>query len=124
MPSRAQYPQKDSIFGLDRILSSGKARTVGTSLTLSKHEHSLHGKTHKGRLFGTRYIVTSQSANIKHINAVEFEKFGVEPLRLTAHESDIGVGIFNTDGSKWEHSKALLRPAFATQQIANVAKLE
>ncbi|KAL8657480.1 MAG: hypothetical protein Q9226_001874 [Calogaya cf. arnoldii] len=58
------------------------------------------------------------------VYATSFKNFGMEPLRLGVGRPFFGKGILTTDGSFWEHSRALIRPTFSRARFANFSSLE
>ncbi|AOW01094.1 hypothetical protein B0I72DRAFT_168410 [Yarrowia lipolytica] len=72
---------------------------------------------------GTDMLQTIHPDNIKAILATQFKDFSLG----TRHKimlPTLGDGIFTLDGEGWTHSRALLRPQFARDQVSHVASLE
>lgn len=63
---------------------------------------------------------TSDPKNIQALLATQFKDFELGSQRYGTFVSLLGNGIFSTDGAKWEHSRALLRPQFARTQISDL----
>lgn len=57
---------------------------------------------------------------MQSVLAIDFASWGVQPLRLFAFEPFVGKGIMCSDGTFWEHSRALIKPTFARTQIADL----
>lgn len=75
------------------------------------------------RVAGKRLISTKDPENIKAILATQFNDFALG----TRHQSikvTLGDGIFTLDGAGWKHSRAMLRPQFAREQVGHVQALE
>lgn len=56
--------------------------------------------------------------------ATQFKDFGLGPARHGVFHPLLGDGIFTLDGHGWEHSRALLRPQFARDQITQLENME
>lgn len=72
----------------------------------------------------TAVIVTSEPENIKTMLATSFHDFELGNERHAAFSGLLGDGIFTSDGKAWEHSRALLRPQFTKDQVADLEDLE
>lgn len=75
------------------------------------------------RLCGVRVICTQEPENVKAMLATQFSDFALG-TRHAHFEPLLGDGIFTLDGEGWKHSRAMLRPQFARDQIAHVKALE
>lgn len=81
------------------------------------------GDTYCSSMFGRGIIDTRHPDNIKAILATQFEEFSLGEGRETAFVPFLGKGIFThvygggPKGEPWRHSRAMLRPQFARQQI-------
>ncbi|EEP75550.1 hypothetical protein UREG_00396 [Uncinocarpus reesii 1704] len=88
------------------------------------------GDTYKANLFGRPFIDTRDPENIKAILSTQFEQFSLGESRLDAFHPMLGDGIFThvygggPKGEPWRHSRAMLRPQFAKQQIQDLENLE
>ncbi|KAK6460721.1 cytochrome P450 alkane hydroxylase [Scheffersomyces coipomensis] len=76
------------------------------------------------RIFGKNLIITRDPENIKAMLATQFNDFGLGLPRHTSFNPLLGDGIFTLDGEGWKHSRAMLRPQFARDQVAHVQALE
>ncbi|CAK7893504.1 cytochrome P450 52A13 [[Candida] anglica] len=75
------------------------------------------------RLAGVQIMFTREPDNLKAILATQFNDFALG----SRHEHFLpllGDGIFTLDGQGWKHSRAMLRPQFAREQVAHVQALE
>jgi len=70
-------------------------------------------------LFQYTYF-TSDPKNIQALLATQFNDFGLGPARIGNMSATLGSGIFTQDGKPWEHSRALLRPNFARDQVSDL----
>ncbi|KIW01583.1 uncharacterized protein PV09_07056 [Verruconis gallopava] len=64
--------------------------------------------------------VTRDPKNIQAILATQFKDFELGPIRHGTFSPLLGAGIFSADGRQWEHSRALLRPQFARNQVSDL----
>lgn len=70
---------------------------------------------------GARSItMTVDPQNIQTILALKFKDFDLGVYRNISFRPLLGEGIFASDGSRWEHSRAMLRPNFTRNQIADI----
>ncbi|GAM38721.1 hypothetical protein TCE0_033r09677 [Talaromyces pinophilus] len=81
-----------------------------------------NGYTHEQVVLGTRALVTAEPENIKAMLATQFNDFGLG-IRRKAFGPFLGDGIFTLDGAGWTHSRAMLRPQFSRDQVADVGML-
>ncbi|ETN39817.1 uncharacterized protein HMPREF1541_06043 [Cyphellophora europaea CBS 101466] len=80
--------------------------------------------TWEQHLLGRMNFMTVEPANIKAILATQFKDFSLGPQRKGSLAPMFAHGIFSDDGERWERSRALIRPSFARDQLANVEVLE
>lgn len=67
--------------------------------------------------------MTIEPENIKTVLSLSLKDYTLRH-RLELFMPLLGRGIFNTDGQHWASSRALIRPSFAREQIANLSLLE
>ena len=72
--------------------------------------------TFLGSFMGSIEVITKDPKNLQALLATQFEDFGLESFRLPMRDL-LGYGIFTVDGAHWTHSRSLLRPSFARDQI-------
>ena len=104
-----------------KILKEMKSHTVLSSI--QDRFHQIGRNTYSFTILGTPLITTCEPDNIKTVLALDFEKWGVAPLRKSA-ASFVGYGIFLTDGPAWQHSRNILRPIFNKSQLADMSILK
>lgn len=75
------------------------------------------------KILGRAQIQTAQPENIHAVAATKFDDFGVGPRRGKAGPPFLDRGIF-TDGDFWKHSRALIRPTFSRNEVADLAGFE
>ena len=71
-------------------------------------------------LFGTMVYFTIDPENIQAILAKQFDDFELGPVRRGNFWPFLGNGIFTADGKDWEHARAMLRPQFARNLVADL----
>ncbi|KAJ4290904.1 hypothetical protein N0V90_010100 [Kalmusia sp. IMI 367209] len=71
-------------------------------------------------LLGGRSVVTIEPKNIQAILATQFKDFGLGERRNGNFEPLLGRGIFSSDGERWSHARALLRPQFVRDQVSDL----
>lgn len=74
-------------------------------------------------LFGVPIVCTDDPENIKAVLATQFNDFALG-TRHAHFDPLLGDGIFTLDGAGWKHSRQMLRPQFAREQVAHVRSLE
>lgn len=72
---------------------------------------------------GSEIISTREPENIKAVLGTQFNDF-VLGIRHKQFNILLGEGIFTLDGGGWKHSRAMLRPQFAREQVGHVELLE
>lgn len=72
---------------------------------------------------GTPVVSTRDPENIKALLGTQFNDF-ILGLRHKQFQILLGDGIFTLDGAGWKHSRAMLRPQFAREQVGHVRSLE
>lgn len=72
---------------------------------------------------GSLRYTTRDPENIKAVLSTQFSDFSLG-LRHKQFRVLLGDGIFTLDGPGWKHSRAMLRPQFAREQVSPVAMLE
>ncbi|KAJ4144256.1 hypothetical protein LMH87_003146 [Akanthomyces muscarius] len=66
-------------------------------------------------------LFTCEPENIKTILATSFKDFSLGENRIGNFKPLLGDGIFASDGKKWEHSRAMLRPQFVRSQVSDIS---
>ncbi len=69
-------------------------------------------------------IFTIEAENVKTVLATKFKDYELPSRRKTAMNSLLGWGIFTNDGADWKHSRELIRPNFARDQVADLENFE
>jgi cytochrome P450 len=119
----ARSCSKDPFLGLDTVVGSIRAFRNHRLLELECELFRDFGNTFTLKELQRRAIVTIEPENIKTILSLSFQDYGIRH-RLKPFKPLLGVGIFNTDGEHWASSRALIRPSFNREQVANLTTLE
>lgn len=69
-------------------------------------------------------ISTIEPENVKTILATKFQDYSLGKGRQEVFGPIFGDGIFTQDGKGWERSRALIRPNFVRQQVADLDMFE
>lgn len=117
-----EWPHTDPLFGLDRVRRLTKALKDGASQTAAAEDFAACGKTFKSCTMGVTTIYTMEWENIHAVQSLEFEKWGVAPLRRSV-AAMMGNGITISDGATWSHARKTLRPVFKKAQFNNLEKM-
>ncbi|KAL1618302.1 hypothetical protein SLS54_007279 [Diplodia seriata] len=116
---------RDPILGLDVLLASiraGKEHRLLDMLTARFAE--TNSDTFTSKRLGAPAIMTMAPANVKAILSTRFDDFAIAPFRQPALHGFLGDGIFTTDGSHWAASRAMIRPNFVRDQVADLDAFE
>lgn len=113
------YPQKDPFFALDLVFQALSAFRAKRFLDMITERHTRVGPTYSARSMSRRYLFTSDPENIKTVLSVRFKDYCLGE-RSPIMGPLLGRGIFVTDGDEWAHSRAVLRPNFVKDQVADL----
>lgn len=115
---------------LIKVLSSALMQSLGQSarsdsigLWRGAKLFRVYGNTFTVKELQRSAILTIEPENIKTILSLKSRDYGISH-RLELFKPLLGEGIFNTDGEHWVSSRALIRPSFVREQIANLSFLE
>lgn len=134
-PVRKWFHNRDPILGLDAVANMLRRGRAGQVLEWVRWRDQAYGPT-LGTRMGLRLprglgggaggyaVATSDPENVKAVLATRFRDFGHGTTRTGTFGPLLGRGIFVVDGARWHASRALLRPSFAREQIADLASLE
>lgn len=116
--------ERDGWMGFKLLGELLKMRREGTITDHSiQRFNRLDTDTFKFSLAGVSLVYTKDPENIKALLATQFEDFSLG-IRHSTFKPLLGDGIFTLDGSGWKHSRTMLRPQFAREQVAHVKLLE
>ena len=119
----ARSVNKDPFLGLDTIPGTIRALRQHKLLERSCELFRVYGNTFAVKELQRRAIVTVEPENIKTILSLKFKDYGIGH-RLEPFKPLLGKGIFDTDGDHWASSRALIRPSFTRDQVADLTSFE
>jgi len=121
------HVKKDWTMGLSLIKPMLEAKAQGRLLEWNVcqfyDKDDPTADTFSMRMAGTDVITTRNPENIKSVLATNFNDFGLG-VRHEMLGPLLGDGIFTLDGNGWKHSRTMLRPQFAREQVSHVRMLE
>ena len=115
------YPHRDPILGIDWITST--LRSIETHTLLQRWDHLFQtiGSTFWVQNIGAWIVMTSEPENFKAILSSDFETWKIAGLRQKMPIMAIGPnGIFSVNGQEWHDARAMIRPTFVRNQIADL----
>ena len=119
-----KYPAWDPILGIDFLRTYAKVHKDHKMLQWTLETYNrLMVNTMTFRLFGMPVVSTREPENVKAMLAVNFDHYGVAPLRKIL-VTFLDRGIFVVDGPTWQHSRSVLRPIFARSQLTDFSILK
>lgn len=116
----ALHTVSHGLLGLGMVTEMLSAAKENRFLEHVRSWHKRYGVTFKASMIGRRVVFTVEPKNVQTVLALKFKDFELGEYRNRAMRPLLGHGIFSTDGSKWEHSRALLRPNFTRNQITDI----
>lgn len=117
------HTQLDGFYGFKFGRDFLKAKRIGRQVDLINSRFPDDIDTFSSYTFGNHVIFTRDPENIKALLATQFNDFSLGG-RIKFFKPLLGYGIFTLDGEGWKHSRAMLRPQFAREQVAHVTSLE
>ena len=109
-----------SPFGLDWIYEIISYSSRFENLELCRIKHEKHGLTPLSYVLGQNFLTTNDPENVKAVLATQFQDFGKGPNFHAIWFDFLGNSIFNSDGEVWAHNRALMRPQFLKERIADL----
>lgn len=79
-------------------------------------QYKIYGNTVTQKFLTRTIISTIEPENIKALLATQFKDFSLGTRHREFYPL-LGDGIFTLDGAGWSHSRGLLRPQFARDQV-------
>lgn len=122
-PLAKHYPHKDFLFGIDGMRDVIKASSEHRLLDRAVQNYKMFGNTFGNKLFFQKVIITCEPQNVKTILSLKFKDYGLGNRNETLGPL-LGHGIFNSDGEAWAHSRAMIRPNFTRDQVADLEAFE
>lgn len=119
----ARSYNKEPFLGLDKLPQTILAVRQHRILEQGCELFEILGNTFTVKELHRRAILTVEPENIKTVLSLRFKDYGIGH-RLEAFRPLLGEGIFDSDGDHWASSRALIRPSFNRDQVADVETLE
>lgn len=113
-----------NFFGAKILLQNMTAVKSGFFLENVRQRFRRNGNTFHTKVLFTEMWSTVEPENLKTMLAVKFRDWELSERRKTAFVPLLGHGIFTSDGAAWQHSREMLRPNFARNQVADLATFE
>jgi cytochrome P450 len=108
-------------FGIDQVRRSLKAdREKIFPIDSLKRVEEVGAITFKYANLGSANIITADEKNVQAILATQFNDFCLGPIRRGNFFPLLGNGIFTQDGPAWSHSRSMMRPQFAREQVSDL----
>ncbi|KAJ0305616.1 hypothetical protein COL516b_005313 [Colletotrichum fioriniae] len=115
------YPHKDPILGTDWIRASLARQKEHKLLEWWQDVFGALGNTWWVKTPGGWVLMTSEPENLKAILATSFEAFPIIGPRREAVLPILGEdAIFSANGEVWHGARAMMRPSFVRNQIADL----
>lgn len=114
-------------FGISIILKRARAFESGTPDDSVEQFRKFSPDTQviRTREFGRETIHTLSHLDAKHVLTTGFANWGKPPNFMAAFEPLLGTGVFASDQrGLWSWHRALTRPHFAQQRVADVDAIE
>lgn len=112
-----RLPQIERIIGVGTMLENIKFWKAKKLVELTRARYYTAGFTYSATVAGNRTIFTIELQNIKAIFADRFDDFDVGWFRLKAFAPTIGEVLITSDGARWHHQRAMMRPVFKRRQV-------
>lgn len=120
------FPRKDPL-GIINAIAHGRARDqcrwpnhlFEILDTGGKNIHTVWE-----RPLGNDFLLTRDPDIFKAVLATQAEAFVLGEGRSQNFMDLFGPGVFTSEGKAWQHSRALVRPQFARQQVSDLTRLE
>ncbi|KAJ0422640.1 cytochrome P450 [Aspergillus carlsbadensis] len=106
-------------YGIPAFIELTKAAKERRWVQFIASRYQEHGATFIQTLLGRDGISTIDPENLKALLATQFNDFSLG-TRHREFFPMLGDGIFTLDGAGWSHSRALLRPQFTRDQVADL----
>ncbi|KAL7910137.1 cytochrome P450 [Trichoderma velutinum] len=115
------YPHRDPILGLDILRISVKALKEYKLLELWDQLLNTYNGTYWFSSTGKWMLITSEPENFKALLSTRFEDWPMKSLRQQVSILTLGpYAIFAVNGPEWQHARAMIRPSFVRNQIADL----
>ncbi|KAI9820843.1 MAG: hypothetical protein M1832_003476 [Thelocarpon impressellum] len=107
--------------GVDQIqVALAADREMRFPTFVTKRFEDMGVTTFRYRILGAETFQTCDPKNIQALLATQFHDFALGRRRRGNFMPLLGNGIFTLDGKGWEHSRAMMRPQFARDQVSDL----
>ncbi|KAI9172280.1 Cytochrome P450 monooxygenase himC [Paramyrothecium foliicola] len=115
------YPHRDRVLGTDWLFDMSKAVKSHKLLETWDNLFQKVAGTFWIQNVGSWIIMTNEPENIKALLAGQFESWPIGGLRQYFALLALGRhAIFSVNGAEWQHARAMIRPSFVRNQIADL----
>lgn len=119
------YPHRDPLLGTDWIIDMTKALKANTILETWDDIIKRTGPTFYTQVTGVWLLLTNEPENMKAILSTKFEDWDIGGSRQKATALTVGPhSIFSVNGREWMQARALARPSFTRNQVADLEILD
>ncbi|OAP56739.1 hypothetical protein AYL99_08851 [Fonsecaea erecta] len=122
------YPHEGimgKLFGVDVIKHMVKSGREGRMHEATRLRNFSNGRnTVKVKMARNTVISTIEPEIVKTILSTKFQDYSLGKRRREVFLPIFGHGIFANDGAAWERSRAMVRPNFTRQQVADLEMFE
>jgi hypothetical protein len=116
------YKHRDPILGTDYISAVMKAMKENKGAEFWDEKFKTVGDTYRLHILGESVLMTNEPENVKAILATKFDDWPITgPRQLTTILAVGPRAIFSANGPEWQHARAMIRPSFVRNQIADLA---
>ncbi|KAH8897276.1 cytochrome P450 [Thozetella sp. PMI_491] len=116
-PAQSFAKGGDPVIGLSFLLETIKRAKNNEYMRVTLERFRTFGNTYVNKRLLYQTVHTIDSENAKEVFSTSFDAFQMPGIRVKALTTLFGDGIFVTDGPKWSHQRALLRPLFTRQNM-------
>ncbi|KFX88634.1 hypothetical protein V495_06553 [Pseudogymnoascus sp. VKM F-4514 (FW-929)] len=110
-----------SFLGIDHLKSALAAdKKKEFPVEMARRRDIVGAETYLYSTMGSTNVLTSDPKNIQAILATQFKDFAIGHKRRRNFFPLLGNGIFTQDGAGWEHSRTMMRPQFARDQVSDL----
>ncbi|KAK7415208.1 hypothetical protein QQX98_006055 [Neonectria punicea] len=117
----AVYPHRDPVLGIDWIVDMGRVVRAHTILQVWDALFRTVGTTFWAQNVGAWIVMTNEPDNVKTLLSGQFETWQIRGVRQKVLALATGPkGIFSVNGPEWHEARAMIRPSFVRNQIADL----
>jgi cytochrome P450 len=116
-----------NLLGTSRLkdsIAATKADRGPQYVVSAMNEVGTHLHTVRVPILDYELLVTRDPENVRAMLSTQSADYDISATRARAFMPLMGEGIFTSRGAQWKHSRALVRPQFAHDQISNLSLFE